>query len=137
MDKERLSLEIADVSEFTFSRSCGPGGQNVNKVNSKATMFLKINRLSLSDADKNLIRAKLASRINAHDELVISADSGRSQPLNRQRVLRRALGLILSSVQKQRTRIPTRPGKSATQRRLTAKKNRSATKQLRGTPPSS
>jgi ribosome-associated protein len=126
-----LNIPLSELS-FSFSRSSGPGGQNVNKVNTRVTLaFDVVHSPSLGDRQKQLISSRLASRINKNGVLRIAADSCRTQAGNRQEVLRRFVGLLRQALHEQPPRRKTRVPKRARERRLSAKKNRSRLKQLR------
>ena len=87
--KERIS-----TSEFSFltSRSSGPGGQNVNKVNTKVEIHFNIRySCSLSDAEKELIFRKLENRINSEGELVVRSQSERTQLKTEKKALEKML----------------------------------------------
>ncbi|HHB75337.1 MAG TPA: aminoacyl-tRNA hydrolase [Desulfobulbus sp.] len=126
-----LNIPLSELS-FSFSRSSGPGGQNVNKVNTRVTLaFDVIHSPSLDDRQKQLIVGCLASRINKNGVLRIAADSCRTQAGNREEVIRRFVGLLQQALHRKRPRRKTRVPKRARERRLSAKKNRGRLKQLR------
>ena len=80
--KDLLTLKecILEIISFSFSRSSGPGGQNVNKLNTKVTARIKIGEITvLSNKEKNRIRGKLRNRINEEDELVLHVQDERSK----------------------------------------------------------
>ena len=127
----RLNILLSELS-FSFSRSSGPGGQHVNKVNTRVTLSFDVaHSTSLSDRQRQLIFHRLAARINKNGVLRIAADSCRTQLGNREEVVRRFTGLIRQALHEQRSRRETRVPKRARERRLSAKKNRGCLKQLR------
>ncbi|MFP4643954.1 MAG: alternative ribosome rescue aminoacyl-tRNA hydrolase ArfB [Spirochaetales bacterium] len=134
MNEEFLREWIGREAGWEFSRSGGPGGQNVNKVNTRATLRLAIGELPLDEASKDRVREKLANRITSDDELLIHASEGRSQRANRRAAVYRAASLICAALRRQKRRKPTRPSKGAKERRIGAKKVRGRHKQNRRPP---
>lgn len=127
-----LNIPLSELS-FSFSRSSGPGGQNVNKVNTRVTLSFDVeNSLNLTERQRELICRRLSTRISKKGVLRIAADSCRTQQGNREEVVRRFAGLLRQALHEQRSRRKTRVPKGAKQRRLSAKKNRGRLKQLRG-----
>lgn len=127
------SLHIAPSElSFSFSRSSGPGGQNVNKVNTRVTLSFDVSYSpGLNDRQRQLIFSRLATRINKQGVLRISADSYRTQQGNKDEVIRRFVNLLRQAVHEQRSRRKTKVPRRAKERRLSAKKNRGRLKQLR------
>ena len=134
MTPEELKERIPE-SAFIFiaSRSSGPGGQNVNKVNTKAE--LRINILSsgiFSDEEKKKLLERLAGRINKAGELVVRSQSQRSQAGNRSRTLEKILLLMASALTEEQERIRTSPTRASVTRRLDEKRRHGMIKQMRG-----
>lgn len=120
---------------FTTSRSSGPGGQNVNKVNSKVTLQFDVTKsAALTDEEKQIIIAKLRSRITGEGVLTLSAQDKRSQLQNKEEVLLKFDRLLAKAFEKRKKRKPTRPSKSAVQNRLKRKKAHSEKKKFRRNP---
>ncbi len=118
--------------KVTFSRSKGPGGQNVNKVNTKVTLYFNVEHSeALTQEQKRRIKQKLASRMSRNGVLILSASNHRSQHANRETALRRLSDLLTGALKVQPVRKKTKiPGK-AHKKRLKAKKHRSKIKALR------
>jgi len=119
---------------FSFARSGGPGGQNVNKVSSKARLAILLADLQriLARGTYERLLVQAASRINDAGDLVITSDESRSQLANRAICLERLRNILLEAKRVPRVRRATKPSKSAKQRRLGAKKHRGEIKRGRG-----
>jgi ribosome-associated protein len=113
------------------SRSSGPGGQNVNKVETRVTIELPVDELPLSEEQKQWIRDRLASRINRAGMLRVTSQAERSQLANRQRALARLEELLQEAIRPRRPRQKTRTPKAQKRRRLEKKRRRAQIKQLR------
>jgi ribosome-associated protein len=119
------------AAEWTFARSSGPGGQNVNKVNSKAVLSVPLDRLTLlSEHQRMLVAAKLSARL-FDGALTVHVQDTRSQLENRELALRRLEALIRAAVVPQKTRRATKPTRASQERRITAKKVTARRKQGR------
>jgi len=133
MTSEELKNRIPE-SEFLVltSRSSGPGGQNVNKVNTKVEIHFNVQLSSgLSPAEKELICRNLKNRINLAGELVVKSQSERTQLSNRKKALEKLLLLISSGLIKMPERKPTSPSTKSRAERLYEKKKRGQTKRMR------
>lgn len=126
-----IDLPEAAVS-FTFSRSSGPGGQNVNKVNSRATLTVPVSALREALPPYAVHRLKtIAARYVTQEGLQISAGDSRSQIANRRACLDRLREVVVESLRRPKVRKKTKPSARARQRRLDAKKHRSKIKSRR------
>ena len=119
---------------FSYSRSSGPGGQHVNKVSSRVTLWFDLDASpSLTGEQKALVRQRLAGRINRQGRLWLVARASRSQTMNRQAAIRHFYELLSWALTEETPRRPTRVPKSSRAQRLTAKHHRSGIKsQSRG-----
>jgi ribosome-associated protein len=115
-----------------FSRSSGPGGQSVNTADSRVELSFDVGRSAvLPEWARARVAERLAGRL-AGGVLTVAAAEQRSQLANRQAARARLAALLREAVAPpQRPRVPTRPGRAANERRLAAKRNRSAVKRAR------
>jgi ribosome-associated protein len=121
--------------EFIFSatRSSGPGGQNVNKVNTRIELrFNILTSLLLSEAEKQMIAGKLGKKITGEGDIIIVSQTERSQLENKRIAVEKFYILIAKALTKKKRRIPTSPGAGAIARRLEVKRKRSDIKKSRG-----
>ena len=129
MDTLLLYQSIHKAARADFSRSGGPGGQNVNKVNTKVTLRISLTDLAgLNEAETVRLRETLASRVTGEGELVIAASEERSQRSNLERAYTRLEALIVNAARVPRIRRPTKPSRAAREERLHSKHCRSQEK---------
>jgi ribosome-associated protein len=121
-DPQEFVVPETEISE-RFSRSGGHGGQNVNKLATKAEVRWNIDESrAFSEEEKEKIRRVLGNRINKEGELIIVSQEERSQLQNRQRAVERLNGLVAAALTLEKERIPTRPTRASRERRLEEKR---------------
>ncbi len=121
-----------DELTFKTSRSSGPGGQNVNKLNTRVTVLFDVaGSSSLSDEQKRQIHSRLSNRIDKHGVLRVVAQKHRSQEANRRAAVERLQQLLQEALKPRPARKKTKVPTGAHERRLKEKKQRGLLKRLR------
>ena len=127
----RLSIPESELA-FTASRSSGPGGQNVNKVSTRVTLWFDVAQCRcLSDDERNLLLSRLRGRMNKEGLLWVTAQESRSQAVNREIVIKRFAELLREALRTPSVRKATSVSHGAKLRRLGEKKRRSLLKRER------
>ena len=131
----RISIPLTEFT-LTFARSSGPGGQNVNKVNSKVTLHWDVTHSpSLPDDVRARLLERFPTRITTAGELVVSSQSSRDQATNIADCHEKVRELVLAACFVPKKRRPTKPTKGSRERRLQAKRVQSDRKRNRQQPP--
>ncbi len=129
-----LAIPLAEF-EFEYARSGGPGGQNVNKVNSKATLrWTPATSPSLPPAVKARLMNAIEGRLTRDGELLVTSQLTRDQGRNVEDCLAKVRELVLAAAKPPRTRRASRPTLASKVRRVESKLRRSSTKKLRRKP---
>lgn len=129
---DSISISKHDLT-FLVSRSGGPGGQNVNKVNTKVTVVFDIaGSPAFSDDQKRRILSRLSGRLNRDGAIQVTAQTHRTQSANRDEAVNRLAALLRFGLHKPKKRKRTRVPARAVRKRLSDKKHHSLKKRRRG-----
>jgi ribosome-associated protein len=130
---EKIAKQVFNPEfQFQFSRSSGPGGQNVNKVNSKVDLRFNIrNSQFLEETEKSTLLEKLSTKIDTEGNLIIQCQENRSQLQNKEIAVTKFYDLLKKAFHKKKIRKATKPSKGAIEDRLKSKKVQSEKKKGR------
>ena len=127
----KLKIPLREF-RFTFARSSGPGGQNVNKLNTKATLHWALTGSpSLPEAVRKRLLAKYHRRVNAEGELLLTSQRFRDAGRNVADCLEKLRAMLAEAAVAPRPRKPTKPTGASVRRRLERKQRQSRKKQQR------
>jgi ribosome-associated protein len=127
-----LFVPRAEIS-YRATRSGGPGGQHVNTSSTRVELAWNVDESpSLTDAQRALVREKLANRINSEGELLLVSSGSRSQHQNKEEVTGRFVEIVREALHVAKPRKKTRPTRASKEERLSEKKRRSEVKKMRG-----
>lgn len=130
----RLHIPADEIHERT-SRASGPGGQHVNKTETRVTLRWNVwESPSLDPGQRRRLIDGLGPRLTRRGHLVVHAQRFRSRSRNRAVARERMAEVVREALETRRTRVPTAPTRGATKRRLDAKRHRSAVKRTRRRP---
>lgn len=121
--------------EVSYSRSSGPGGQHVNKTETRVSLrFAALHSPSLTEESRRRLREKLGSRLTAGGEILVHCDRHRDRSRNHAEALARLRAILSAALYRPRKRRPTRPTRSSVERRLDHKRRQSSRKRDRRRP---
>lgn len=126
---------ILSELQFKATRSSGAGGQHVNKTSSKIELSFDLeNSNSLNENDKELLKAKLSSKLTKEHILILFCEETRSQHRNKEIAIKRFLALLKTNLIRPKKRRKTKPSKGTLKKRVETKKRTSVKKALRKKP---
>ncbi len=129
--RSRILIPRSEL-QFRTARSSGPGGQNVNKLETKVELEFDIPRsASLTGDQKRILLDRLASRLSSRGVLRVVAQESRSQWTNRESATKKFVDLLEKALRPRKKRLPTKPSSQARERRIREKKRRGEKKRLR------
>ncbi|PRY96034.1 alternative ribosome rescue aminoacyl-tRNA hydrolase ArfB [Marinilabilia salmonicolor] len=132
MNKNLTTRDFSKELTFSAQRSSGAGGQNVNKVNTKIELRFSVPESTiLSNREKELLISRLAGKLTHKGDLIIMAETERSQLRNKEQAIKRFYNLLEWGLRPVKKRIPTKPSKASKKRRLDAKKKQAEKKNRR------
>ena len=131
MDKNQLLSEL----KFKAVRSSGAGGQNVNKVASKVILNFDLETsIGLNEAEKNLLKLKIATKLTLENQLILTCEEDRSQLKNKEIVLKKFFKIIENGLKIPKERKETKIPKGVIEKRLKEKKSTATIKENRKKP---
>ena len=127
----RLSIPMSEI-EFRTSRSSGPGGQNVNKLETRVELLFDVERsLSLTDEQRDLLFSRLKSNIDKEGVLRVVSQESRSQWKNKQEAIEKFVRILQLALRRQKKRTKTSPTLVSKEKRIQEKKRTGEKKKMR------
>jgi ribosome-associated protein len=128
---DRLAIPVSEL-EFRFSRSSGPGGQHVQRSDTRVELLFSVaTSPALTDEQRARILSRLGNQIDGEGVLRVVSSATRSQLENREEAVKRFQALLASALRQHKRRVPTKPSAAAREARLNEKKVRSQHKAAR------
>ena len=125
---QRVAIPVGEL-RYAFARSGGPGGQNVNKVASKAEVrWTPAESSALSPDDRAWLLTKLGGKLTTDGELIVVSEKTRDQIVNRADATEKLVALVREALVRPKPRRATKPSRGAKERRLGEKKRRAEIK---------
>jgi len=132
---ETLKKQLESEIVLSATRSSGPGGQNVNKVNTRVELRFSVKNTTLfSEEEKELIFLKLRTRINLEGELIYTSQTARTQLDNKEKVVEKFYDSLEKALTRRKKRLKSTPTAASRAKRLEIKKNTGQRKLLRKPP---
>lgn len=133
MESQQIIFGTLDSElQFSYSRSSGPGGQHVNKVNTRAELRFHVSLSKiLTEEQKELLLEKLEKQLNQENEIIIISQATRSQLKNKEDAIEKFYKLINQALFIEKKRKPSKVSKAAKEKRLLAKKQQGEKKTMR------
>jgi ribosome-associated protein len=127
-----VSIPMSEI-EFRFTRSSGPGGQNVNKVSTRVDLLFDVaSSTSMREEQKAAIVLALRSRVDGNGVLHLSVQESRSQMHNRELAIEKFTGLLQEALRPRKKRRKTKPTTTSRLKRIESKTHRGTIKKSRG-----